>query len=137
MARGSRIRKSKDGVTLNDRRLKDNIRRMKRYLLRRQGLPSEVFKEWKRVTPIGQTGKAKRSNKLRRTGKGYTITGEYPYSGVIDRGEYPNPPKQGTGKTLGGYSRKNLKKARPHKGLVEPSMEYAIKRFKRFLRRLR
>ena len=129
MARGSRIRKSKDGVTLNDRRLRDNIRRMKRYLLRRQGLPSEVFKEWKRVTPLGQTGKAKRSNKLRRTGKGYTITGEYPYSGVIDRGEYPNPPANGTGKTRNGYS------TQAPDGILDPTVKFIKKTVNKFIRR--
>ena len=132
-----RINKSQNGVKLDSRKLKKNLKKAKRYLTRRNGLPREVLQEWIRVTPRGQTGKARRSNKLRRTSKGYTITGNYPYSGVIDRGEYPNPPKKGTGKTSGGYSRDNLKRARPHKGLVEPSIEYAIKRFKRFIRRLR
>lgn len=132
-----RIRKNQDGVTLDDRKLKKNLKKAKRYLTRRNGLPREVLNEWKRVTPRGETGTARRSNKIRRTGKGFEIRGDYPYSGVIDRGLYPNPPKQGTGKTRDGYSRDNLRRARPYKGLVEPSIEFAIKKFKNFIRRLR
>ena len=132
-----RIRKTENGVRLDSRKFKKNMKRLKRYVTKRSGLPGEAFREWKRVTPRGETGKAKRSNKLRRKSKGYAIIGDYDYSGVIDRGEYPNPPKQGTGKTKGGYSRKNLVKARPNKGLVEPTLQYTIKRFKRFIRRLR
>jgi hypothetical protein len=132
-----RITKTANGVRLDDRKFKKSMKKLKRYLTKRSGLPGEVFKEWKRVTPRGETGTARRSNKLRRTNKGYTISGQYDYSGVIDRGEYPNPPKEGTGKTSGGYSRKNLSKARPYKGLVEPSLQYTIKRFKRFIRRLK
>lgn len=132
-----RISRTQNGVKLDDRRLKKNLKKAKRYLTRRNGLPREVLNEWKRVTPRGETGKARRSNKIRRTGKGYVIIGNYPYSGVIDRGEYPNPPKKGTGKTRDGYSKDNLRRARPHKGLVEPSIEFAKDKFKKFLRRLR
>ena len=84
-----RIKKTKDGVFLDDRKFKKNMKKLKRYVTKRSGLPMEAFKEWKRVTPRGQTGKAKRSNKLRRTSRGYTISGEYNYSGVIDQGLYP------------------------------------------------
>jgi hypothetical protein len=32
------------------------------------------------------------------------ITNNAPYIGVLEFGEYPNPPKAGTGRTVGGYS---------------------------------
>ena len=132
-----RISRNQNGVKLDSRRLKKNLKKAKRYLTRRQGLPREVFQEWVRVTPRGETRNAKRSNKMRRVGKKYVIEADYNYSGVIDRGEYPNPPKQGTGKTRDGYSKDNLRRAKPYKGLVEPSIEFAIDKFKKFLRRLR
>lgn len=32
------------------------------------------------------------------------ITNNVPYIGVLEFGEFPNPPKQGTGRTINGYS---------------------------------
>lgn len=126
---------------ISDRKLKRNIRKAKKYLLNKNNFPTEVFKEFKRVTPKGDGatgGNAKRKTKLKRIGRGYQIRGEYPYSGVIDKGLYPNPPKDKTAnKTKGGYSKKNLNLAKPDKGLVEPALNFAKSRFRRFLRRLR
>lgn len=34
----------------------------------------------------------------------YFLTNSLPYASVIEFGEYPNPPKNGTGKTANGYS---------------------------------
>ena len=62
--------------------------------------------------------------------------GDYDYSGVIDEGLYPNPPSAGTGKTTGGYSIKNLRKARPKKGLLDPTVAFIEKTIKKVIRRL-
>ena len=90
------------GLKVNDKIYKRKIKKLQRYVANR--LPKETLKEFKENTPRDK-GNARRNTKLiKRTTRGFTIKGDYPYSGVIDRGEYPNPPKQGTGKTRGGYS---------------------------------
>lgn len=132
---------AKDTFEIKDRRLKRNLKKARKYLLNRQRFPTEVYKEFKRVTPKGDgpgAGNAKRKTKLKRRSRGYVITGAYPYSGVIDDGRYPDPPKsRKANKTKGGYSKKNLRLARPEKGLVAPALKYAESRFRRFVRRLR
>ena len=72
----------------------------------------------------------------RNNSRGFTIKGDYDYSGVIDQGLYPSPPSAGTGKTTGGYSIKNLRKARPKKGLVEPTVAFIERIIKKVIRRL-
>lgn len=92
-------------------------------------LPKLMLEEFKKNTPRGQTGNAKRNTKLKKKRNGFEILGDYNYSGVIDRGEYPNPPKQGTGKTRGGYS------TQAPKGMVDPTLDYGNKKFAEYIRR--
>ena len=98
-------------------------------------LPDKMLTEFKKNTPKGSVlqskapGNAKRNTKLKKYRNKFTITGDYPYSGVIDRGEYPNPPKKGTGRTRGGYSTQSPD------GMIEPTLEYGNKIFANFIRR--
>ena len=58
-------------------------------------LPDKMLQEFKKNTPVGSLlqsktpGNARRKTKLQKFSNKFQITGDYPYSGVIDRGEYP------------------------------------------------
>lgn len=56
-------------------------------------------------TPI-DTGNAKDGWEIEQYEDGYRyrIFNKVPYIGVLEYGLFPNPPKEGTGKTVGGYS---------------------------------
>ncbi len=123
------------GLKVNDKIYKRKVKKLQRYV--RNTLPKESLKEMQRVTPVGKTRNAKNSTKIKNnTSRGFTLIGDYDYSGVIDEGLYPNPPSAGTGKTSGGYSIKNLRKARPKKGLVDPTVAFIEKTIKKVIRRL-
>ena len=132
---------SKSNLTLNSRKLRRNLKKAER-LFGNQQFAKKVYKEWLRVTPRGETKEAskQKNNRLIWNKRQFKIIGDYDYSGVIDRGEYPNPPKTvkpGKRKTRGGYSKDNLRRAKPYKGLVQPSLQFAITEFKKFIRRLK
>lgn len=100
-------------------------------------LPKKMFKEFKDNTPIsspviGQNvpGNAKRNTKLQISSNKFTITGDYKYSGILDYGGFPNPPKKGTGKTTGGYS------TQATKGMSEPTLIYGNKILAEYIRRV-
>lgn len=112
---------------VNSKRFKRDLKKVKRYLNTR--FPSQVLGDFKANTPI-DSGNARRKTKLRSHTKGHQIIADYPYSRVLDEGEFPNPPAKGTGKTRDGYS------TQAPKGMVEPTLEQAEKRFNRFIRRL-
>lgn len=98
----------------------------------RRKLPTLMLEEFIKNTPRGETGNAsKRSNnklKIKRTG--FSITGDYAYSGVLDRGEFPNPPKKGTGKTFNGYSTQALD------GMSEPTLDYGNRTLANYIKRV-
>ena len=91
-------------------------------------LPKMVLKEFKDNTPRDK-GNAKRNTKLKNTFKGFEVVGDYEYSGVLDRGEFPNPPKEGTGKTRGGYS------TQAPKGMSDPTIDYTEKTVTKYIKR--
>ena len=123
------------GLKVNDKIYKRKVKKLQRYV--RNVLPDESLKEMQRVTPVGKTRNAKNNTKIKNnTSRGFTLIGDYDYSGVINEGLYPNPPSAGTGKTSGGYSIKNLRKARPKKGLVDPTVAFIEKTLKKVIRRL-
>ncbi len=123
------------GLKVNDKIYKRKVKKLQRYV--RNTLPNESLKEMQRVTPRGKTNNAKDNTKItRNNSRGFTLKGDYDYSGVIDQGLYPNPPSAGTGKTTGGYSIKNLRKARPKKGLLDPTVAFIEKTIKKVIRRL-
>jgi hypothetical protein len=122
-------------LKVNDKIYKRKVKKLQRYV--RNTLPNKSLKEMQRVTPIGKTKNAKNNTKIKsNTNRGFTLIGDYDYSGVIDQGLYPNPPVAGTGKTSGGYSIKNLSKARPRKGLLDPTVAFIEKTLKKVIRRL-
>ncbi len=90
-------------------------------------MPREALKEYKKNTPKAKKngGNARRKTKLR----GRTIIGDYGYAGVLDDGLFPNPPKAGTGKTIGGYS------TQATKGMAEPTIKKLQKMFNSFVKR--
>ena len=60
-------------------------------------------------TPIGdneEAGPAKNGWQIQVIQQGflYRIYNTVPYIGVLEYGEFPNPPKHGTGKTIDGFS---------------------------------
>ena len=83
-------------------------------------LPRKALKVFKKNTPIGESGlkNARNNTNLKTESDGFTISGDYDYSGVIDRGEYPNPPQKRTGKTRNGYSTQSPK------GMIKPTVDY-------------
>ena len=102
-------------------------RKVKNFIKRT--LPKKMLREFIKNTPSGKTGRAKRSTNLQIEANKFTITGKYPYSGVLDYGGYPNPPKEGTGKTFGGYS------TQAPDGMSEPTLEYGNKILRNYIRR--
>jgi hypothetical protein len=111
---------------VNDKIYRKRIKALEKFVKRH--LPRKALKEFKKQTPI-DGGYARRNTKLSVNSKGFKITGDYPYSGVIDRGLYPNPPKEGTGKTKDGYS------TQAPKGMVEPTLDFVDDSVRDFVRR--
>lgn len=114
-------------MKIRSKKFTKNIAKMERFV--KKTLPKESLKEMKANTPSGQTGNAKRKTVLKKKRNSFTLQGNYPYSGVIDRGEYPNPPAKGTGKTRNGYSTQALD------GIINPTMKFIKKTVNKFIRR--
>ena len=102
-------------------------RKFIKYLKRE--LPDKTLKEFKQNTPIDQ-GNARRNTKKSKISKGFKITADYPYSGVIEEGQYPNPPKVPTGRTVGGFS------TQAPKGITEPTIDWLQSEIREKLRKL-
>lgn len=113
---------------VNDRRIRRVTKSLKSYVQR--GLPKDALKEMKKLTPI-QSGNARRKTVLSTDKNGFKLTGNYPYSGVIDKGGYPNPPKEGTGKTRNGYS------TQAPDGVTEPTVDFIEKTMRTKIKRIR
>lgn len=118
--------KEKMALKINDKIYRKKIKKLERFVANR--LPNETLQEYKNNTPKDR-GNARRNTKItRRTKRGFTILADYEYSGVIDQGKYPNPPKAGTGKTRGGYS------TQAPKGMGEPTTKFLRSRIKKYIR---
>ena len=113
--------------TVDDKAFKKDLKKVRKYLDRT--FPKQVLRDFKENTPK-DSGNARRKTKMRTIFNGKVIIADYPYSGVIDKGQYPNPPKQGTGKTRDGYS------TQAPKGIIKPTLKQAEEHLNRFLRRL-
>jgi hypothetical protein len=113
--------------TVSDKAFRKDLKKVRRYLDGK--FPKQVLKEFKANTPV-DSGNARRKTKLRNRFNGKEVVADYPYSQVLDKGEFPNPPKKGTGKTRNGYS------TQAPDGMVKPTLKEAEKLFSRFLRRL-
>ena len=118
--------KTNMAMKINDKVYKRRIKKLKRFV--KTQLPRMALKEFKDNTPIDKGG-ARRNTKLRTNRNGFKITGNYPYSGVLDRGEYPKNPIKRTGKTRNGYS------TQAPKGMVEPTIKFLDKQVKDFIKR--
>tara|TARA_R100001086_G_scaffold96385_2_gene47929 strand:+ start:1938 stop:2288 length:351 start_codon:yes stop_codon:yes gene_type:complete len=112
---------------INDKIYKRKIKKLLKFVKKR--LPKKALQEFKANTPK-ESGFARRNTKLKESRRKFTITGDYDYSGVLDRGLYPNPPKAGTGKTSGGYSKK------APDGMVKPTSDFVDKEIKKYIRRI-
>lgn len=120
-----------NSIKVNQRKFKKNIRRAGSILTKK--IPKAALKRFKKETPraIPGGGNARNKTVLKKNVKGFEILGNYPYSGVIDRGEYPNPPKKGAGKTRNGYS------TQASRGMVDPTKSYIERLLRRYFRRFR
>jgi hypothetical protein len=120
-----------NSLRINQAKFKKNLRRSKRIL--RNKIPKAALKRFKKETPraILGGGNARSKTVLKKKNLGFEIIGDYPYSGVIDEGKYPNPPKKGTGKTLNGYSTQAMR------GLVDPTRTYIERLLRRYFRRFK
>ena len=115
------------GMIVNDKVYRKKVKKLQRFALGR--LPKIALQKFKDETPIDK-GRARRQTKLKKKAKGFTITGDYNYSGVIDRGEYPKNPVNKTGKTQGGYSTQSPK------GMTGPTSDFVNKEVRDFIRRI-
>lgn len=115
------------GMSINDKIYKKRVKKLEQFAKNR--LPRMALNEFKDNTPRDK-GNARRNTKLRKGIKKFTITGNYDYSGVLDRGLYPDPPQAGTGKTRGGYS------TQAPKGMIDPTADFVNKEVKKFIRRI-
>jgi|TARA_R110000737_G_scaffold64622_3_gene92391 hypothetical protein len=116
-------------ATVNSKAFKRDMKKLTRYIY--GTFANEILKDFKKETPR-DTGNARRKTK-KKVSKGNStikILTNYPYGAVLDEGQYPNPPKQGTGKTVGGYS------TQAPKGMTEPTLDKARKRLDTFVRKL-
>jgi len=111
---------------VNDKKLRKVNKKIIRFINGR--LPKLVLKEFKKNTPIDK-GNARSNTKLKQGSGQFTVTGDYDYSGVIDKGKYPNPPNEGTGKTAGGYS------TQAKKGIIKPTVDYTEKTVRKYIKR--
>ncbi|MCP4830936.1 MAG: hypothetical protein GY886_01835 [Gammaproteobacteria bacterium] len=115
-------------TNINSRKFRRNVKKAEKFFNRT--LPKSALKEFKKQTPIDR-GNARRKTTMKKTAQGFEIFGNYAYSGVLDKGLYPNPPKGGQGKTRGGYSKQ------APKGMVEPTIKYLRREVRKFIGRLR
>lgn len=118
-------------ATLNAKAFKKDLKKLQKYLNGK--FADQVLDDFKDETPV-DTGYGKNHTKKRvQRNKSVTIfaTGKYKdYINVLDDGLFPNPPKQGTGKTRGGYS------TQAPKGMSKPTIKKAEKRLNKFVRNL-
>lgn len=121
---------ARTNATLNARAFKRDLKKLDKFVYGR--FAKSILQEFKRETPRGDTGVAKRNVKVKasRSKKQIAVITSYGYADVLDEGLYPNPPKGGTGKTSGGYS------TQAPKGMSEPTLKEARKDFNNFVRKL-
>ena len=113
--------------TVSDKAFRKDLKKVRKYLDTK--FPKQVLADFKANTPK-DSGNARRKTKLKNIFNGKEIIANYPYSRVLDKGEFPSPPKAGTGKTRSGYS------TQATNGMVKPTLKQAEKRFDQFIRRI-
>jgi hypothetical protein len=89
-------------ITVNSSNLIKKLEQLEKDL---NNLPKETYQEFKKNTPI-KSGNAKRSTKL----KGNTISADYPYAGVLDKGRHmTNRGMRGSDQAPEGMTKPTLK----------------------------
>ena len=124
---------ARKNATLNAKAFKKDLKKLEKFVYGR--FAKSVLNTFKKETPRGDgplAGNAKRNTKLKvsKSRQQIAIQTKYGYADVLDEGLYPNPPKKGTGKTIGGYS------TQAQKGMSDPTAKKAEKEFDNFVRRL-
>lgn len=77
------------------------------------------------LTPV-DTGALKRawtSEPAKQLGDSSFVRNGLPYAPVVEYGGYPNPPKKGTGKTEGGFSKQ------APQGMLRPAVTAVVNRY--------
>jgi len=115
-------------MKVNDKIYRKRIKKLQRFVKNR--LPGMTLQEFKDNTPK-EKGNAKKKTRLIRKRNGFDIKGDYAYSGVIDRGEYPKNPLSNTGKTRNGYSTQS-----PN-GMTTPTGKFVDKQVRKFIKRIK
>ena len=115
------------GMKINNRVYRKKIKKLQKYAKTR--LPRDTLKFFKDATPI-DGGNARRNTRLTKKRDGFSISGDYDYSGVIDRGEYPKNPITKTGKTIRGYSTQSPR------GMTIPAGKFVEKEVRNFIKRI-
>jgi hypothetical protein len=110
--------------TIDDKLFQKQMRKITRFVDKE--LPKQALVIYRKETPK-DTGNAQRKTKRR----GKTIIGDYAYSNVLDSGKFPNPPKQGTGKTINGFS------TQAKKGMATPTIAKLDILLDRFVRKVK
>lgn len=64
----------------------------------------ELFTKIQEKSPV-DTGELRRSWVIHKVPNGYVISTPAPYAPILEYGLYPNPPKGGKDKTVGGFSK--------------------------------
>ena len=64
----------------------------------------ELFTKIQEKSPV-DTGELRRSWVIHKVPDGYVISTPVPYAPMLEYGLYPNPPKGGKDKTVGGFSK--------------------------------
>mgnify|MGYP003137666186 CR=1 FL=1 len=115
-------------ATLNAKAFKKDLKKLENYINGR--FAQQVLDDFKDETPR-DTGNAKsKTTKRVLKGRKIEILTSYGYGDVLDDGLFPNPPKEGTGKTINGYS------TQAPKGMSDPTIVKARKKLAKFVRTL-
>ena len=112
-------------IKLDSRAFEKDLKDVERFVTK--VLPKNAHKEYESNTPK-QSGNARRKTALRKNRNGFEIQANYDYARVLDEGLYPNPPKQGTGKTIAGYS------TQAPRGMSDPTIDYIEQSLEDYLR---
>lgn len=111
---------------LDSSKFKKVTKDMVKYI--KKSLPKNTFNEFKKNTPV-RSGNARNKTKLSYNPQGFSITGDYPYSEVLDKGLFPKTPAKGIGKTRNGYS------TQAPEGMIKPTIKFIENKVKSKIRR--
>lgn len=114
-------------IEYDDTDFQGEMAKLQRYM--NTVLPTEMYNEYKINTPI-ESGNARRKTRLVYKRDAAEIRADYDYATVLDQGLYPNPPKAGKRKTVGGYSKQ------APRGMATPTLEKAQELVYEYVRKI-